>query len=59
MHTDIVIIPLKTQRHPEIYKNPMVWNPDNFAPEEIKKRHRYSFVAFSGGPRGCIGRSLI
>lgn len=51
----IIIPPIMVHRNPNIYKNPMVWNPDNFSPEETEKRHKYSFLAFSGGPRGCIG----
>lgn len=23
--------------------------------ENVAKRHKYSYIAFSGGPRGCIG----
>ncbi|KAK7595043.1 hypothetical protein V9T40_001476 [Parthenolecanium corni] len=51
-----VIIPiLMVHRNPNIYPNPMQWNPDNFAPEKVERRHKYSFLAFSGGARGCIG----
>ncbi|XKL64201.1 hypothetical protein PGB90_004287 [Kerria lacca] len=52
---NIVIPPLKVHRHSKIYKNPLIWNPENFSEEEVAKRHKYSFIAFSGGPRGCIG----
>lgn len=40
---------------PELYPNPLNFNPDNFEPENVAKRHKYSLVAFSGGPRGCLG----
>lgn len=52
----IIVPPIMVHRNPNIYKNPMVWNPDNFSPEETEKRHKYSFLAFSKGPRGCIGK---
>ncbi|XP_065217737.1 cytochrome P450 4g15-like [Planococcus citri] len=41
--------------NPEIYSNPEIWDPTNFSPEKIASRHKSSFVAFSSGPRDCIG----
>ncbi|XKL64203.1 hypothetical protein PGB90_004289 [Kerria lacca] len=52
---NIIISPMKVHRHSRLYKNPTVWNPENFSAEEVAQRHKYSFIAFSGGPRGCIG----
>ncbi|CAI6359143.1 unnamed protein product [Macrosiphum euphorbiae] len=53
--TTCVISPIATHHSPELYPNPWSFNPENFSPENVAKRHRYSFIAFSGGPRGCIG----
>ncbi|CAH1715441.1 unnamed protein product [Aphis gossypii] len=50
-----LISPLTTHHIPELYPNPWSYNPDNFDAENVNKRHKYSFIAFSGGPRGCIG----
>lgn len=46
----------------KLHKDPKYWgpdadlfNPDNFLPEKLAKMHPYTFLAFSGGPRNCIG----
>ncbi|XP_016656341.1 cytochrome P450 4C1 [Acyrthosiphon pisum] len=57
--TMCIISPLATHRSPDLYSNPRDFNPENFSPENIAKRHRYSFIPFSGGPRGCIGSKYV
>jgi cytochrome P450 len=52
----VVIAPYLLHRNPEIYENPLVWDPDHFLPEIADKRHGYSFIPFSAGPRGCLGK---
>lgn len=46
----------------KMHKDPKYWgdrahefNPDHFLPENFSKMHPYTFLAFSGGPRNCIG----
>lgn len=51
----IVIAPIALHMNPTIYTDPEKFNPENFTPEKIAERHKYSFIPFSGGPRGCIG----
>jgi len=46
---------MSTHHSPDLYPNPWSFNPENFSPENVAKRHKYSFIPFSGGPRGCIG----
>ncbi|XP_050545276.1 cytochrome P450 4C1-like isoform X3 [Daktulosphaira vitifoliae] len=53
--TTVIISPIGTHHLPELYPNPWKYNPDNFNPEKVAKRHKYSFIAFGGGPRNCIG----
>ncbi|KAL1115984.1 hypothetical protein AAG570_005479, partial [Ranatra chinensis] len=39
----------------DIYPDPYKFDPDRFSPENVASRHKYSFMAFGGGPRACIG----
>nr|ULR85500.1 cytochrome P450 [Spodoptera frugiperda] len=52
----VVVGTLKIHRNPQYYKNPNVFNPDNFLPENTSNRHYYSYIPFSAGPRSCVGR---
>jgi cytochrome P450 len=53
--TSIIICSYLTHRHPDFWDNPEGFEPERHTPEQMKARHRYSFIPFGGGPRGCIG----
>lgn len=50
------MVPIFTiHRDSNYWQTPDEFNPDNFLPELVNKRHTYAFLPFSAGPRGCIG----
>lgn len=42
-------------RSPDYWEDPLVFNPDRFAPEQVKARDRMTYMPFGAGSRMCIG----
>jgi len=52
---DVTIPPYVLHRDPEVWENPLEFNPENFSPEAKEKREPYAYLPFGTGPRQCIG----
>jgi cytochrome P450 len=55
----LLISPLITQRMARYWERPEVFDPERFAPERVRGRHRYAFFPFGGGPHQCLGMHLF
>jgi cytochrome P450 len=42
-------------RDPELWDDPLTFDPDRFLPERAQGRSRWQYLPFGGGPRSCIG----
>jgi cytochrome P450 len=54
----LLISPYATQHRADLWKDPEVFDPDRFLPEAEAARPRHAFLAFSTGPRICLGMHL-
>jgi cytochrome P450 len=56
--TTVVVSPWTIHRRPDLWTDPLTFNPSRFMPEAEARttRHRYAWMPFGGGPRACIGQ---
>ncbi|WP_244395994.1 cytochrome P450 [Beijerinckia indica] len=55
----ILITPIfAVHRHTSLWDQPDQFIPERFDPEQVKARHRFSFLPFGAGPRTCIGNAF-
>ena len=52
----IVYVPIHAvHRHRALWAEPERFDPDRFAPDAVRARHRFAYLPFGAGPRICIG----
>ena len=54
--TNVIMAPCLLHRDPKIFPRPDLFIPERFLPESSARRHPYSYLPFSAGPRNCIGQ---
>lgn len=54
----VMLSPFVTHRHPDLWEDPQRFDPDRFAPENVRGRHRFAYFPFGGGERVCIGATF-
>ena len=50
--------PMLTHLLPEIWPDPLAFDPTRFEPERVRARHRFAYVPFGGGAHGCVGANF-
>ena len=53
--TRVVISPMFTHRMPELWPEPLKFDPMRFREEAVRARDKYAWVPFGGGAHMCLG----
>ncbi|WP_420457058.1 cytochrome P450 [Rubrivirga sp.] len=54
----ILFAPLHLHRDARFWDEPLAFRPERFAPEARSGRHKFAYLPFSAGRRGCIGEQF-
>ena len=54
-NTPVAVLIHLLHRHPDLWEDPEVFDPERFAPDKVKARPNAHYMPFGGGPRMCIG----
>ena len=54
----VMLSPYILHRHPKLFAQPDVFQPERFAKDAPQEIERYAFVPFGAGPRVCLGNSF-
>ena len=54
----VVVSQFITHRHPDFWEDSEAFDPERFTPDRAKRRHRFAYFPFGGGPRICIGSNF-
>jgi len=55
---NLLICPFALHRDKRFWSEPEKFDPLRFTPDEIKKRPKFAYLPFGGGPRLCIGNNF-
>ncbi|XP_045519152.1 cytochrome P450 4d2-like [Pieris brassicae] len=57
-NTSVIMDIFHMQRHPDLYDNPLEFRPERFDSPANAARNPFAWLAFSAGPRNCIGQKF-
>jgi sterol 14-demethylase len=56
--TWIVLSPTVSHRIPEVFRDPMKFDPDRYAPPREEDKRDFAYIAFGGGRHKCLGNAF-